>query len=35
MAAKALDDDEKRDIRTQFGEAVNMSAAQLRKLLQR
>ena len=35
MAAKSgtLDDDEKRDVRTGFGDAVNMSAAQLRTWL--
>jgi Protein of unknown function (DUF3140) len=32
--ATELDDDQKRDVRTQFGGAVNMSAAQLRTWLE-
>ena len=31
--ATELDDDEKRDVRKEFGDAVNMTAAQLRKWL--
>jgi hypothetical protein len=33
MATTDLDDDAKRDLRTEFGEAVNMSASALRKWL--
>jgi uncharacterized protein DUF3140 len=33
MATAKLDDDAKRDVRTEFDEAVNMTAAQLRKWL--
>jgi hypothetical protein len=34
MATAELDDDAKRDVRKEFGEAVNMSAAQLRRWLE-
>ncbi len=33
IAAAGLDDDAKRDVRTEFAEAVNISAAQLRRWL--
>ena len=33
MAAQELDDDRKRDVRKEFGEAVNMTAAQLKTWL--
>ena len=33
MATTELDDDAKRDVRAEFGEAVNMTAAQLRTWL--
>jgi hypothetical protein len=33
MATGTLDDDAKRDVRTEFGEAVNMTASQLEKWL--
>jgi hypothetical protein len=33
MATTELDDDAKRDVRKEFGEAVNMTAAQLRRWL--
>ena len=33
MATSELDDDAKRDVRREFGEAVNMTAAQLRRWL--
>ena len=33
MATGQLDDDAKRDVRTEFGDAVNMTAAQLRRWL--
>ena len=32
MATTELDDDAKRDVRAEFGEAVNMTAAQLEKV---
>ena len=33
MATADLDDDTKRDVRAEFGEAVNITAAQLKKWL--